>query len=43
VGRYLGKFVSTGENQKLKAIAERDGSEPLIPLGNRFSEQILKA
>jgi hypothetical protein len=25
-------FDSTGENQKLEAIAEQDGSEPSIPL-----------
>jgi hypothetical protein len=27
-------FDSTGENQKLEAIAEQDGSEPAIPLGH---------
>jgi hypothetical protein len=29
-------FDSTGENQKLEAIAEQDGSEPSIPLGHRI-------
>ena len=29
-------FDSTGENQKLEAIAEHDGSEPSIPLGHRI-------
>jgi hypothetical protein len=29
-------FDSTGENQKLEAIAEQDGSEPSIPLEQRI-------
>jgi hypothetical protein len=29
-------FDSTGENQKLEAIAEQDGSEPSIHLGHRI-------
>jgi hypothetical protein len=29
-------FDSTGENQKLEAIAEQYGSKPSIPLGGRI-------
>jgi hypothetical protein len=29
-------FDSTGENQKLEAVAEQDESEPLIPFGHRI-------
>jgi hypothetical protein len=29
-------FDSTGENQKLEAIEEQDGSELSIPLGHRI-------
>jgi hypothetical protein len=36
-------FDSTGENHKLEAIAEQDGSEPSIPFGHRIFRTDSKA